>query len=152
MTSQKKTTRVYAQQRCRCCLGLFRFIKKNSLWPTPRLSKVHTCLVRALGVQACAHAHTHGHVHAHTRAHTERKRETHTRTHTDTHTCRSVIARTRTWSPCGAGARAPCSEHAGILMLIYCYSAPGDSTAMLAVARQHSGHAHTDLHRAVGEA
>ena len=33
-------------------------------------------------------------------------------------------------------------------MLIYCYSAPGDSAAMLADARQHSGHAHTDLNRA----
>ncbi|MFN9938068.1 MAG: hypothetical protein ACK56I_01210, partial [bacterium] len=65
----------------------------------------------------------------------------------------SAQARTRTRSPCGADARAPCScEHAGSLMLIYCYSAPGDSAAMLAHARQHSGHAHTDLHRAVGEA
>ena len=85
MTSQKKTTRVYAQQRCRCCLGLFRFIKKNSLWPTPRLSKVHTCLVRALGVQACAHAHTHGHVHAHTRAERERERDAHTHAHRHSH-------------------------------------------------------------------
>ena len=131
---------------------MFRFTQKTKLTLADASVVKGAHLARGRVWRAGMCTRIHARTRTRTRAHIHTHTQTRIRARTKTNMCRFVSSGTRTWSPCGADARAPCSEHTGSVMLIYCYSAPGDSAAMLAHARQHSGHAHTDLHRAVGEA